>query len=149
MDPKKLKEFIEFIDENNLCELEIEEGGKRIRLKKSGSGEAAVVIPHPVAAAGGKNKPSVTGVEPEVKKENIVEIKSPMVGTFYRAPSPGAQPYVEIGETVKPGDVVCIIEAMKLMNEIKAEVGGKIVDITVDNGEAVEFGHPLFHIEPL
>ena len=149
MDPKKLKEFIEFMDENNLCELEIEEGGKRIRLKKSGTGETAVVIPQPVAAAGSTNNSGAAGATQEAKPENVVEIKSPMVGTFYRAASPGAQPYVEIGETVKPGDVVCIIEAMKLMNEIKAEVGGKIVDITVDNGEAVEFGHPLFHIEPL
>jgi acetyl-CoA carboxylase biotin carboxyl carrier protein len=147
MDPKKLKEFIKFMDENNLCELEIEEGGKRIRLKKGGNGEAAVVIPQPIAAASSAANPGAA--EPQTKNENVVEIKSPMVGTFYRAPSPGAQSYVEIGDTIKPGDVVCIIEAMKLMNEIKAEVGGKIVDITVDNGEAVEFGHSLFHIEPL
>jgi acetyl-CoA carboxylase biotin carboxyl carrier protein len=89
---------------------------------------------------------------PEPAKESsvkTVEIKSPMVGTFYRAPSPEAAPYVEVGQVVEPGQVICIVEAMKLMNEIKAEVKGKILEILADNAEPVEFGQPMFLIEPL
>ena len=136
---ERLKKIIKFMDENNLAELEIEEEGKRIRLKRNVSG---VPIMNPIPLARIENKPE------SVVDENIVEIKSPMVGTFYRASSPGAKPYVEAGEIIKPGDVVCIVEAMKLMNEIKAEVGGKVIKIPVDNGEPVEFGQTLFAIEP-
>ena len=139
MEVEKLKKFIKFMDDNNLAELEIEEEGKRIRLKRNVSG-APVVSSHPIAPT---PEASVT------KGENTVEIKSPMVGTFYRAPSPGTKPYIEVGEIIKPGDVVCIVEAMKLMNEIKAEVGGKIVQIPVENGEPIEFGQSLFIIEPV
>lgn len=139
MDAKKLKEFIKFMDENNLAELEVEESGKRIRLKKNSSGQPVIVAP----------TPSQTALTPENKPSSLnVEIKSPMVGTFYAAPSPGAKPYVEIGTAVKPGDIVCIVEAMKLMNEIKAEVGGKIVQILVENGDPIEFGQVLFTVEP-
>ncbi|MBU2102530.1 MAG: acetyl-CoA carboxylase biotin carboxyl carrier protein [Candidatus Omnitrophota bacterium] len=139
MELEKLKEFIEFMNTHSLSELEIEEEGKRIRLKKFSS-DQQVVVSHaviPGLAAG------------DEKKEGSLEIKSPMVGTFYRAPSPGAKPYVEAGDIVKPGDVVCIIEAMKLMNEIKSEVGGKITQILSESGEPVEFGRTLFLIEPL
>jgi len=141
MEIKKLKEFIKFMDDNNLNELEIEEDGKRIRLKKNSSGQPEVVYqaPAPVPA---------TPVENEPTKTNTLEIKSPMVGTFYAAPSPGAKAYAEIGTILKPGDIVCIIEAMKLMNEIKAEVGGKVVQILVENGNSVEFGQTLFLVEP-
>ena len=86
------------------------------------------------------------GEKPE--KKNVIEIKAPMVGTFYRSPSPEASPYVNAGDSIEPGQVICIIEAMKLMNEIKAEVKGKIVEIQVDNAEPVEFGQVLFTIEP-
>ncbi|MDD2679700.1 MAG: acetyl-CoA carboxylase biotin carboxyl carrier protein, partial [Candidatus Omnitrophica bacterium] len=82
-------------------------------------------------------------------QSKTVEIKSPMVGTFYRAPNPEAMPYVEVGQNIEPGQVICIIEAMKLMNEIKSEVRGKILEILVDNAEPVEFGQPVFLIEPL
>ncbi len=139
MELDHLKEYIQFMNENNLCELEIEEEGKRIRLKKNAAGQPVIVSQVPQAASA----PS------ESKKENAIEIKAPMVGAFYRTPSPGAKPYVEMDEVIKPGDVVCIIEAMKLMNEIKAEVGGKIVQIPVENGEPVEFGQTLFVIEPV
>lgn len=135
-----LKKFIQFMDDNNLCELEIEEKGSRIRLKKTGA-TGAVAVPLPAAIA--QSRPQ------EAATENHVEIKSPMVGTFYRAPSPGAKPYVEVGEMIKPGDVVCIVEAMKLMNEIKAEVAGKVVRIPVENGQPVEFGQNLLIIEPV
>lgn len=142
MDIEKLKEFIAFMNENNLCELEIEEEGKRIRLKKFSSEQPVIVS---------TVNPTVSQLQAERTKEEeregLVEIKSPMVGTFYRAPSPGARPYVEVGDTIKAGDVVCIIEAMKLMNEIKAEVGGKIAQILVENGQPVEFAQVLFLME--
>ena len=144
MDLEKLKEFINFMNENNLSELEVEDEGKKIRLKKY-SNESAVVIPQfsaPVADTS-QNAPAKKDV-----KDGFLEIKSPMVGTFYRSPSPGSKAYVDIDEDIKPGEVVCIIEAMKLMNEIKAEIGGKVVDILVENGYPVEFGQPLFLIEP-
>jgi len=141
MEIKKLKEFIKFMDDNNLNELEVEEDGKRIRLKKNGSGQPEVISQTPpVPAAPEESKPI---------KSNSIEIKSPMVGTFYTAPSPGAKAYTEIGTILKPGDIVCIIEAMKLMNEIKAEVSGKVVQILVENGNSVEFGQTLFAVEPV
>ncbi|MCQ9205537.1 MAG: acetyl-CoA carboxylase biotin carboxyl carrier protein [Omnitrophica bacterium] len=142
MELDKLKRFIKFMDDNNLCELEVEEKNKRIRLKKNTSN-------HPAIATPVSSNVNITGKKEDVVKENEIEIKSPMVGTFYRAPSPGAKPYTEIGEIIQPGDVVCIIEAMKLMNEIKAETGGKVVRISLESGEPVEFGQVLFVIEPV
>jgi len=138
MELEKLKEFIKFMEENSLCELEIEEEGKKIRLKKFSENQPVVVshIAQPVK-------------EEKSAKEGLIEIKSPMVGTFYRASSPGAKPYVEIGDVIKSGDVVCIIEAMKLMNEIKAEIGGKVTEVLVENGQPVEFGQTLFVLEPV
>ncbi len=140
MDLEKLKEFIDFMNENNLCELEIEEEGKRIRLKKF-SPEQAVII--------GQSPTPAPKEQPQEKPSHLIEVKSPMVGTFYRAPSPEAKPYVEAGDIIKAGDIICIIEAMKLMNEIKAEISGKITQILVENGQPVEFGQSLFLIEPL
>ncbi len=137
MELEKLKEFINFMNDNSLCELEIEEEGKRIRLKKFSENQPVIVSQAPIPVK--EEKPG--------KKEGVIEIKAPMVGTFYRAPSPGAKPYVEIGDVIKPGDVVCIVEAMKLMNEIKAEIGGKIVEVLVENGQPVEFGQTLFVLE--
>ena len=140
MEIKKLKEFIKFMEDNSLNELEIEEDGKRIRLKKNSSNQPVVISQTSSQAPGvSESKPS---------KSNTIEIKSPMVGTFYASPSPGAKPYVEIGTAVEPDEIVCIIEAMKLMNEIKAEVGGKVVQILVENGDPIEFGQALFAIEP-
>jgi acetyl-CoA carboxylase biotin carboxyl carrier protein len=139
MELEKLKEFINFMNENSLCELEIEEEGRRIRLKKFSENQPVMIS---------QISPQITP-EKESKKEGLIEIKSPMVGTFYRAPSPGVKPYVEIGDSIKPSDVVCIIEAMKLMNEIKAEIGGKITQILVENGQPVEFGQTLFVLEPV
>ncbi|MFH0877506.1 MAG: acetyl-CoA carboxylase biotin carboxyl carrier protein [Candidatus Omnitrophota bacterium] len=158
MNIKEIKEMINLMNENNLTELEIEKDGNRIRLKKGPSGEIAleqlkdnstysaptVVYPAtPRAAAPGKENPAEkSGVS------KTAEVKAPMVGTFYRAPSPETPAFVEIGQTIEIGQVICIIEAMKLMNEIKSEIRGKIVDILVDNAEPVEFGQPLFLIEP-
>lgn len=139
-----LEKFIKFMDEHNLLELEIEEEGKRIKLKKMGQ-----ELPLVVSRESNVN-PTPVEVSKEEKKvdEELIEIKAPMVGTFYRAPSPGAKPYVEVGEDIKPGDILCIIEAMKLMNEIKAEVSGKIEKILVENADPVEFGQTLFLVRP-
>jgi len=141
VETKKLKEFIKLMEDNNLCELEIEEDGKRIRLKKNFAGLPTIISSVPPPA-------SVAAPQEQKSEKNTLEIKSPMVGTFYTAPSPGAKPYVSIDDVVKSGDIVCIVEAMKLMNEIKAEVGGKVVQILVENGEPIEFGQTLFTIEP-
>jgi len=151
MNVKEIKEMVNLMNENGLVELEIEKDGMRIRLKKTSSGAEAyngpIVVERQAIADNGANQ-----IAPDFKEEGsvkTVEVKSPMVGTFYRSPSPEAAPYVEIGQNIEPGQVVCIIEAMKLMNEIKSEARGKILEILVDNAEPVEFGQPIFLIEPL
>ncbi len=146
---KEIKDMINLMNENGLTELEIEKEGVRIRLKKGAGGnyERAVEFIAPAAPAASSQGKPAAGAE-KAEKKNVLEIKSPMVGTFYRAPSPEAHAYVNMGDMIEPGQVVCIIEAMKLMNEIKSEVKGKIVDIQVDNAEPVEFGQVLFVIEP-
>jgi oxaloacetate decarboxylase alpha subunit len=143
---KEIKDMINLMNENGLTELEIEKDGVRIRLKKgSGGYEKAVefVAPSAASPAAAEGRPAAEVVE----KKNVLEIKSPMVGTFYRAPAPEAPSYVNIGDVIEPGQVICIVEAMKLMNEIKAEVKGKVVDIQVENAEPVEFGQVLFVVE--
>ncbi|MCM8799562.1 MAG: acetyl-CoA carboxylase biotin carboxyl carrier protein [Candidatus Omnitrophica bacterium] len=149
MNIKEIKELINIMNENGLVELEIEKEGMRIRIKKpSGTSE---VVPSVIIEKQPQTVAGVTKEEPleKVLPKKTVEIKSPMVGTFYRAPSPEAPPYVEIGSIVEPGQVICIIEAMKLMNEIKSDIKAKILEILVDNAEPVEFGQPLFLVEPL
>lgn len=153
MNIKEIKEMINLMNENELVELEVEKDGMRIRLKKTITDSAGfsgpVVIErqkipenaHPREV----NAQSITD-KPQIK---TVEVKAPMVGTFYRAPSPEAPPYIEVGQVLESGQVVCIIEAMKLMNEIKSEIRGKVVEILVDNAEPVEFGQPMFIIELL
>lgn len=146
--------MIVLMNENGLVELEIEKEGMRIRLKKTPVGSevsgSQVIIERerlsPEFAGAPKEFPL-----PPLEKTQIktVEIKAPMVGTFYRAPSPEAPPYVEVGQIVDAGQVVCIIEAMKLMNEIKSEIKGKILEILVESAEPVEFGQPMFILEPL
>ncbi len=151
MNIKEIKEMINLMNENGLVELEIEKDGTRIRLKKTASGTE--VFSGPIVAERERSSevhPAKLAAE-SVEKMAVktVEIKAPMVGTLYRAPSPEAAAYVEIGQTIEPGQVICIIEAMKLMNEIKTEIKGKILEILVDNAEPVEFGQPMFLIEPL
>jgi acetyl-CoA carboxylase biotin carboxyl carrier protein len=151
MNIKEIKEMINLMNENSLMELEVEKDGMRIRLKKTSSGTEMIQSPimverHSVAM----DAASRAAAEPAEKAGvKTVEIKAPMVGTFYRAPSPEAPPFVEAGQTIEVGQVICIIEAMKLMNEIKAEVKGKLLEVIVDNAEPVEFGQPMFLIEPL
>jgi len=152
MNIKEIKEMINLMNENGLTELEVEKDDMRIRLKKTANGieslEGPIVLHGQNISA---NTPKAQTVSESEEKNLIktVEIKSPMVGTFYRAPNPEAPAYVEVGQTIEPGQVICIIEAMKLMNEIKSEIKGKILEILVDNAEPVEFGQPLFLIEPL
>lgn len=142
---KEIKDMINLMNENGLAELEIEKDGMRIRLKKSGSGfeKALEFAPSPAVP----QRALETMPAEKTEKKNTIEIKAPMVGTFYRSPSPDAPPYVNIGDSIDAGQVLCVIEAMKLMNEIKSEIKGRIIDIHVDNAEPVEFGQVLFVIE--
>ncbi len=159
-DLKKIKEIIEIMKENELLEVEIKHGDDKIFLKRHqpqsdvvGAVSAMPTMrPEPGAVsahAGGAEaliQTYASQAEPDV--EDLVEIKSPIVGTFYATPSPDSEPYVEVGSTVNPQTVVCIIEAMKVMNEIKADKSGTITEICVTNGQAVEFGQVLFKVKP-
>jgi acetyl-CoA carboxylase biotin carboxyl carrier protein len=157
-DLQKIKELIEIMERNGLVELEIRHGDDKIFLKRcapqqSIPAETAAVKPESIAVGVGADvgeAAAATETPPPApaKLENLEEIKSPIVGTFYATPSPDSEPYVEVGSHVEPQMVVCIIEAMKVMNEIKAEVGGTIVEILVTNGQAVEYGQVLFRIRP-
>ena len=154
MNVKEIKELINLMNENGLLELEIEKDGMRIRLKKTSSGIESMGAPiiverHSSIEAAAAQQAAASTTAAEKAQAKTVEIRAPMVGTFYRSPSPEAPPYAEIGQTIEVGQVICIIEAMKLMNEIKSEIKGKILEILVDNAEPVEFGQPLFLIEPL
>ena len=152
MNLKEIKEIIALMNENDLTEIEIERDGLKLKLKKS-SLEAAMMPVNPVQYSLGKIPSPTTTQQPvsagDSSKKNESEIKSPMVGTFYRSPSPEAPAFLEVGQTVEIGQVVCIVEAMKLMNEIKSEVRGKVKEVVVENGEPVEFGQTLFVVEPL
>ena len=136
--PWSVQEVVELAAQHNLAELEVESGGTRIRVVRERS-PIAVAPP----AAGQYAPPVETGASTK-----LLTIEAPMVGTFYRASTPGADPFVNEGDVVKEGQVLCIIEAMKLMNEIEARVGGRIAKVMVENGQPVEFGQPLFLIEP-
>jgi len=150
MNMKEIKEMINLMNENNLMELEVEKDGMRIRLKKTASGQEVYNGPIMVER---ERLPQNRALESSENMEKAgmktLEIKAPMVGTFYRAPSPEAPPYVEVGQLVEPGQVICIIEAMKLMNEIKSEIKGKVLEVLVDSMEPVEFGQSMFIIGPM
>jgi acetyl-CoA carboxylase biotin carboxyl carrier protein len=151
MNIKEIKEMITLMNENNLLELEIEKEGMRIRLKKETPGSDKDSL-QPRMMAMPQFSVAQEAMDAQAKREEaaskLIEIKAPMVGTFYRAPSPESPPFVEVGQNIDEGQVVCIIEAMKLMNEIKSEVRGKIVEALVENGHPIEFGQSLFLIEP-
>ena len=156
MNLKEIKEIIALMNENNLGEIEIEREGLKLKLKKTALEAqlqapvhyAVESIPAPRASALSAAPVAIEQTKAESSK-TTKDIQSPMVGTFYRAPSPEAAPFVEIGQTVEVGQVVCIVEAMKLMNEIKSEIRGKVVEVAVSNSEPVEFGQTLFVVEPL
>ncbi|MGA2179994.1 MAG: acetyl-CoA carboxylase biotin carboxyl carrier protein [Verrucomicrobiota bacterium] len=155
MDIKDIKAIIDLMKKNSITEFELERQDSKIRLKRGSNGGAPIVqYDEPMVAAGAVPVlPSVAVVPtpagvPPVPATGEVEVKSPMIGTFYRAPSPEAGSYVEIGTEINPESVVCIIEAMKVMNEIKAEVKGVITQVLVENAKPVEFGQPLFKVRP-
>ena len=147
MDLRKLKKLIDLVQESGIAELEITEGEEKVKIVKGGAlsvspGPAPAALPA-AAAAESRPSPAAPSAEPEPGQEGLV-VKAPMVGTFYRAASPDAKPFVEVGQAVKEGDTVCIIEAMKLMNEIEADASGAVKAILVENGQPVEYGQPLF-----
>ena len=146
MNIKELKEIVAVFKEADIAELEIEREDAKIRLKRNSEPEVRHVAAQPYTSVLESIKPDIGKVEE--KNEELVEIKTPMVGTFYKAPAPDADPFVEVGTKVTEDTVVCIIEAMKLMNEIKADVKGRIVKILVDSGQPVEFGQTLFLVKP-
>jgi acetyl-CoA carboxylase biotin carboxyl carrier protein len=157
MDLKELEALIDLFESKSIAELEYEDEGRRIVLRKAAPQPAPVpqvvhapapqvAVPQPVAV----DQEGVPAAHKSVLTDDkLVAVESPMVGTFYRAPAPGTKPYVEEGDSIGKGQVLCIVEAMKLMNEIEAEFEGRIVSIMVENAQPVEYGEPLFLIEPL
>jgi acetyl-CoA carboxylase biotin carboxyl carrier protein len=150
MNLKEIKEIISLMEEHNLSEIEIEKGDQKIKLRKTLKTDSGIPMEQQAAMQSYRAVETPHSVEhPQEKKpSSLVEIKAPIVGTFYRSPSPDAASFVEIGQDIEIGQVVCIIEAMKLMNEIKSEVRGKVVDILVENADPIEFGQILILIEP-
>jgi len=146
MNIKELKEIIAIFQEADIEELEIEREDSKIRLKRNAEPEVRHIVAQPHTSVVESIKPDIGKVEE--KKDELVEIKTPMVGTFYKAPAPDADPFVDVDAKVSEDTVVCVIEAMKLMNEIKADVKGRIVKMLVDNGQPVEFGQTLFLVKP-
>ncbi len=156
MDLNLLRRLIKLVEKSEITEFTVQEGDLKVKISKNGSG--SVVNFTPPANAVPQNVPvaqtapqaqesSVTEEKTEPKAENLHEVRSPIVGTFYRAPAPDADPYVQVGDHVTEGTVLCIVEAMKLMNEIESDVSGKIVKILVENATPVEYNQPLFLIE--
>ncbi|HYU68887.1 MAG TPA: acetyl-CoA carboxylase biotin carboxyl carrier protein [Burkholderiales bacterium] len=155
MDLRKLKKLIDLVEESGIAELEITEGEEKVKIVKGGSGGKEGVVLSPSASAASPlgaqtvlpaaSAPASTQGEAPTSLEGHI-VKSPMVGTFYRSGSPGAKPFVEVGDTVKAGQAICIIEAMKLMNEIEADKDGVIKAIMVENGQPVEYGESLMMI---
>jgi acetyl-CoA carboxylase biotin carboxyl carrier protein len=155
MRPSKIRMLIRLVEESNIDELEVSSWGRKVCIRKK-IGLDGNHRGNPVPAVEKKPRQEtstqieVTSEVPEqpISRIDLVEIKSPMVGTFYKAPAPDAKPYVEVGQTIRSGQVVCIIEAMKLMNEIEADTAGRIVEVLVENAKPVQFGQPLFLMEP-
>jgi acetyl-CoA carboxylase biotin carboxyl carrier protein len=153
VDLKDIKAIIDLMKKNSVTEFELEKQDFKIRLKRGSNGSGAVAAyDDPPMLAAMQPPPAIPAAVPAAQTpapvSNELEIKSPMIGTFYRAPSPEAAAYVEVGSEVNPETVVCIIEAMKVMNEIKAEAKGVITQVMVENAKPVEFGQPLFKIRP-
>ena len=147
MDLRKLKKLIDLVQESGIAELEITEGEERVRINRTGpAASPAIYYPQsaPTAPVGALAAVMATEVPPE---ETSHTLKSPMVGTFYRSPSPGSPSFVEIGQMVSKGQTLCIIEAMKLLNEIESDMSGIVKAVLVENGQPVEYGQPLFSIE--
>ena len=150
MDIRKVKKLIELLEESGISEIEISEGEESVRISRypkpgtvtTTALPAAAAAPAPATAA-----PTAPAAEPPQAPARGQQVTAPMVGTFYSGAAPGAKPFVELGTEVKPGDTLCVIEAMKMMNQIESEFAGRVVSILVENGSPVEFGQPLFVIE--
>jgi acetyl-CoA carboxylase biotin carboxyl carrier protein len=152
MDIRKVKKLIELLDETGVAEIEIKEGEESVRISRHPSGATYAMLPQqmsygppPVAAAA--PAPAAAVAPAPVAASADLTVTAPMVGTFYSAPAPGAKAFVDIGSEVKQGDVLCIIEAMKMMNQIESDKAGRVVSVLAKNGDPVEFGQPLFVIE--
>jgi acetyl-CoA carboxylase biotin carboxyl carrier protein len=150
MDIRKVKKLIELLEESGISEIEISEGEESVRISRypkpgtvvTTAPPAAAAAPAPAAAA-----PTAAAAEPAAPPVRGQQVTAPMVGTYYSGAAPGAKPFVDIGTEVKPGDTLCVIEAMKMMNQIESEFAGRVVSVLVENGSPVEFGQPLFVIE--
>ena len=158
MDLRKIKTLIELVEESGISELEVKEGEESVRISRQPTGVAmpaqyyappqlAAPAPAPAPVAAPAAAPAAAAAPPP-KADNRHIVKSPMVGTFYRSPSPGAKSFVEVGQTVKAGQTLCIIEAMKMLNQIEADRAGVVVEVLADNEKPVEFDQPLFAIDP-
>jgi acetyl-CoA carboxylase biotin carboxyl carrier protein len=161
MNQKELRDLIEFLKEQDIYEFELERGDFKVRIKRAGEHTppvemryvhaAPAPVPHPAPVEHAAPTAAVPHAAPgpaaaRAEEEGLHQVRSPIVGTYYEAPSPGAPPFVKVGDTVTAGQVLCIIEAMKLMNEIESDVAGEIVKKLVSNGQPVEYGQPLFAI---
>jgi acetyl-CoA carboxylase biotin carboxyl carrier protein len=151
---KEIRELIELMRQTGVSELEIERSGVRVRIRtgRAGGEESAVTVVHPLAERISQDvviaKPSVEpGAAPPAEEQGVL-VRSPIVGTFYRSASPDGPNYVEVGDVVKKGQILCIVEAMKLMNEIESETDGRILEVLIENARPVEYGQPLFRIDP-
>ncbi len=150
MDIRKVKKLIELLEESGIAEIEIKEGEESVRISRGPSGAALAqplyAPPIPMAAPAVPVAAAAPAAAPAQKSSDHV-VPAPMVGTFYASPAPGAKPFVQIGDEVKVGQVLCIIEAMKMMNQIESERAGRVTSVLVQNGDPVEFGQPLFVVE--
>ena len=158
MNQKELRELIEFLKEQDIYEFELERGDFKVRIKRAGEHPPPVEMRYVQAAPAAAPPPAAEhaapsaavhphpGAAPRAEEEGLHQVRSPIVGTYYEAPSPGAPPFVKVGDSVAAGQVLCIIEAMKLMNEIESDAAGEIVKKLVSNGQPVEYGQPLFAI---
>jgi len=150
MDIRKVKKLIELLEESAISEIEIKEGEESVRISRANSAPAYVPPPAPLPAAAAPPAAQALGAPPPAVAEPEVDgtmINSPMVGTFYISPSPGAPAFVKAGQTIKPGDTICIVEAMKILNQIESEVSGVVKKVLVEDGQPVEFGQPLMIVE--
>jgi acetyl-CoA carboxylase biotin carboxyl carrier protein len=160
MNQKELKELIEFLIEKDIAEFELERGDVKVKIKRAAEApphDARYFAVHPAAAPIVAHAPATStplplttpqAVPPPVVEENLQSVRSPIVGTFYEAPSPGAPPFIKVGDHVEVGQVLCIVEAMKLMNEIECDVTGEVIKKLVTNGQPIEYGQELFAIRP-
>jgi acetyl-CoA carboxylase biotin carboxyl carrier protein len=149
MDIRKVKKLIELLEESGISEIEISEGEESVRISRYPKPGAVVMTATPYAAAAPPAAAAAPPAPPAAVPAPVrgQQVTAPMVGTYYSGPAPGAKPFVEIGTEVKPGDTLCVIEAMKMMNQIESEFAGRVVSVLVENGSPVEFGQPLFVIE--